>query len=303
MQHDPTDKVALIADAALDVGLGHVTRTGALAAALRARGTEVTCHGYGARSPFERDGVVWQPLASVADAPAAAVVVLDSYSVSASELPGDAPVVVMHDQEGAAEGAALVVSVAAPDSGANWLTGPRHACLRRSFWGLPARSAGGAVERVLVTTGGGDPGANAYALAAAASRAAPDARVELVVGPQSAVEPPAGVFTVRSSDLLESLRGADVVVTGAGQTMLEAAAVGSPCVAVVLSENQRRQGERLAAADAVRLIGSPDPAAVESAVAGLVESREERVELSRAAQAAVDGYGALRVAYRVAELA
>jgi spore coat polysaccharide biosynthesis predicted glycosyltransferase SpsG len=304
MEQEPQPHVTLVADAAPDVGLGHITRTGALAVALRARGTAVACHGYGATKPFERDGVEWQPLASPAELPEpAGVLVLDSYRLDAGELPDGGPLVVMHDQAGAPDRAALVVSVASADPGDRWLTGPRHACLRRSFWGLPIATIGAGVERVLVTTGGGDPGANAYAIAAAAARGAPDAQVSLVVGPQSAVEPPPGVRELRVSNLRDALRAADVVVTGAGQTMLEAAAVGAPCVAVVLSDNQRRQGERLAADDAVRLVPSPDASAVEAAVAGLVASRDERVALARAAQAAVDGYGAFRVAFRVAELA
>src|SRR5829696_7113884 len=112
MEHELAKKVALIADAAPDIGLGHLTRTGALATALRARGARVACHGLGARSAVERDGVTWEPLAPDDPAPAASLRVVDSYRVDPGELYADVPLVVMHDAATPPANAALVISVA-----------------------------------------------------------------------------------------------------------------------------------------------------------------------------------------------
>ena len=302
MEHPPTRKVALLADAAPDVGFGHLTRTGALANALRARGRDVACFGLGAARAIERDGLTWQPLDLGAPPPEASLRIVDSYRMDPADLPADVPLVVMHDRGDPPANAVRVVSVSSAETGERWLSGLTHACLRRSFWGLPGGSVGPSVDRVIVTTGAGDPGARAYSIAAAVARAVPDARVELVIGPQSAAGAPPGVFELRTNDLLPALRSADLVVTGAGQTMLEAMAVGCPCIAVVLSENQGPQAERAAEADAVRVVREPSPHDIENCVQDVAESRDTRVALSRAAQATVDGYGALRVAFRIDEL-
>jgi spore coat polysaccharide biosynthesis predicted glycosyltransferase SpsG len=96
---------------------------------------------------------------------------------------------------------------------------------------------------------------------------------------------------------------ADLVVTAAGQTMLEAVATGAPTVALPLVENQARQAELLAERGAVRLVSSEDVSELTSAAVELARSTDARRALSANGQAAVDGYGALRVAYHLARLA
>jgi UDP-2,4-diacetamido-2,4,6-trideoxy-beta-L-altropyranose hydrolase len=102
--------------------------------------------------------------------------------------------------------------------------------------------------------------------------------------------------------LLETLLAADVVVSAAGQTMLEAAACGTPCVALSLADNQWKQARRLAALRAVTLVDPPATSAVVAAVRELAEDADTRRELSRNGQQAVDGYGALRVAFHIDRL-
>ena len=58
-------------------------------------------------------------------------------------------------------------------------------------------------------------------------------------GPYATFEPPAGVELVDAPpSLLAELLAADVVVTAAGQSALEAAATGAATVAVPLAPNQ-----------------------------------------------------------------
>jgi spore coat polysaccharide biosynthesis predicted glycosyltransferase SpsG len=102
--------------------------------------------------------------------------------------------------------------------------------------------------------------------------------------------------------LLEPLLAADIVVSAAGQTMLEAAACGTPCVALPLAHNQREQAVRLANLGAVRLVDPPEPVTVVAAVGELAADTEAQLSLSRTSQRAVDGYGAVRVAFHIARL-
>jgi spore coat polysaccharide biosynthesis predicted glycosyltransferase SpsG len=271
--------VVIVADGGAEVGLGHVSRATGLAAALGERGIEAT-------------SVVLTPsdsVASVEGLESAGVVVLDSYRVSPTELPGSAPVAVFNDVGEQPNGAALVID------GANF----ELACLRPAFWDLPPRVIADRVESVVVATGaGGELGAS---LAAEVRRVLPSASVVLVRGPYAKGEPPEGVEVAEAPEsLAELLRGADLAVVAAGQTMLEAVAAGTPTVAVVIVENQRRQAERLAEVGAAVLA---DWGSVAEAVEALVADPERRRRLSAQAQAAIDGQGARRIAALVAELA
>jgi spore coat polysaccharide biosynthesis predicted glycosyltransferase SpsG len=155
---------------------------------------------------------------------------------------------------------------------------------------------------VLVVTGsgGGDVGAD---LARALNSALPDAAVTLVRGPYAPEAPP-GISTLEAPEsLLEPFLAADLVVGGAGQTMLEAAATGTPSVALPLVDNQNRQARTLEVAGAARVADPPTLEAAVTAACDLVADKEARRCLSERAQKAVDGFGALRVAYQVAALA
>ena len=287
--------VALVADGGPDAGLGHVSRCSALAVALRCRGIRTACLVNGSDEPLECDRITWTPLADVVNADA---LVLDSYRLSGMQ--SDLPLVVFDDAGESPAGAALVVDASgAPGVGdVRRLVGFRHACLRSPFWGLPEREAAPEVRSVLVAAGSGGA---ADELAAAAREALSEADVRVLRGPY-APEAATGDDVIHApASLLELLLGADLVVTGAGQTMLEAAAAGAPCVAVALAENQRRQGRRLAAEGAVRFVEAAD--AVRPAIHALAADDRARAALARRAQQVVDGLGALRVAFRVAELA
>ena len=84
-------RATLIADAGPAAGLGHLSRTGAVAVALRSRGVEVRCLAWGADDPVERDGLRWEVLARAESPAARGVVVLDSYEVSAESVGSSPP--------------------------------------------------------------------------------------------------------------------------------------------------------------------------------------------------------------------
>lgn len=283
--------IAIVADGGPGAGLGHLGRCSAIAVALRAKGQDVECRAYGAEAPVTIDGVRWTPGAAGGD-----VVVLDTYTMPPDErraLVAGAPLAVMHDFGGAPEEAALIVSVGG-EPAPRVLAGLRYAPLRPSFWGLPERAVSASVRRVLVTTGGGALQDAGVALARDAAAAFPE--VALVRGPYATFDAPPGVELIDAPPmLLPHLLAADAVITAAGQTSLESAATGAATVAVAFVDNQRRNAAALAAAGAA-VVAEPDAAV--AAIAGL-----DRVGLARAGQAAVDGYGALRIAFAVATLA
>jgi spore coat polysaccharide biosynthesis predicted glycosyltransferase SpsG len=298
----------LLADAFPAAGLGHVSRATAVADAARETGLAPRCLALGAREPLERDGIRWEPVRGLEDAgdPAVfAAIVLDSYElpppVVAAWAPG-VPLVVMHDLGGVPPEAALVVAPAREEAGEErLLTGLAYACLRRAYWSPPPRAYPEEVGTVLVTTGGGDPGGRAAALASAAMAAFPGATVRVVRGPYASGTLPPGTDVVEGrAGLADELARADVVLTAAGQTMLEALATAAPTVAVPLADNQRRGAEALARAGGV-LLAEPDEAQMRAALGELAGVRRRR-ELGGRGRELVDGRGALRVAERIAAL-
>ncbi|WP_445147910.1 hypothetical protein [Baekduia sp. Peel2402] len=289
----PASSITVVADAGPTVGLGHLSRAGAVAAALRVQGHEVltrTLRG----GAVEHDGIAWMAHEGVAgDGP----LLVDAYGADLAALGGGRPVATFWDGVGdPPDDAALAITLSGPD-------GVRLACLRPMFWGGGApRPVAEVARRVLVTTGGGAAG-GAGALAAAvrdAVAAAPGGvEVALLLGPYATEEPPDGVEVVRAPErMVDVLQAADVVVSAAGQTMLEALCAGTPCVALAVVDNQRAQLRRVG--DAVRAVA--DVAGAAAATAELLGDATARRALASAGRELVDGFGALRVAARVAAL-
>jgi UDP-2,4-diacetamido-2,4,6-trideoxy-beta-L-altropyranose hydrolase len=298
-------RATLIADAGPAARLGHLSRTGAVAVALRSRGAEVRCLAWGADEPIERDGLDWEPLARAESPPTGGVVVLDSYEASAesvSELAADSGLVLMHARDAVPEAEIVTSTVGREgDLGRLRLFGLTYACLRPAYWGAPERRTGDRVARVLIATGGGDAGGAAAELAEAAREAVPDAEVAVLRGPYASGELPDGIVAVEHPPtLLGELLAADLIVTAGGQTLLEAAAVGTPAIAVVLAENQRSQAEAVSLQGAA-VIAEPG-AGVTDAVGELAADAARRAAIGRSGQELIDGFGALRVGFHVARL-
>jgi hypothetical protein len=265
---------------------------------------------YGPSDSLEWGGIHWEPLrcsTDLSDLSGGRPVIVDSYRLSSETLAALAqavPVIAMHDSGAPPPGVRLVVSPGARETSSPlWLSGLNYACLRPAFWGLPPREIHDKIERVVVAVGGWDPDGLGVTLAQAVSPRLPGARIALIGGSSaSPYHGPDDLELVGPDDSpLEQLLTADVMITGAGQTMLEALATGAPCIAVVIAENQRPQARRVADARAACLT-SRSADAVTSALLELAGSPHRRRLLSARAQQLVDGYGALRVAFRVARL-
>lgn len=281
--------IRLAYDAGPGVGLGHRRRMEALAAALAGRGHEPATGEIG-DGPVEGD-----------------VVVVDSYRVRADGEDVKARRVAAVDDLARDLAVDLVVDPAPVEWGrgegqpGQVLRGLRYALVDPDLVALTPAPVGDEVEVVLVSTGGADSAGTGAAVARAVHAARPEAEVRLVVGPWSSPEVPDGVKpVVAPAGLAGELAAADLVVTGAGVTLLEALALGRPTVAVLVAGNQRRYFDGLVAAGAVVGATSGDAAA---AATRLAADAGERRRLSAAGPATIDGRGARRVADAVAALA
>lgn len=279
-----------MADAAPAVGMGHVSRCSAVAAAFDG---PVRCLAYDAPGPLERDGVAWEPWSGPLTALDAPVAVIDGYRFDTiAEV--DGTVAIFHDGGPIPDRVALVIAPIAGGPEPITLSGLEHACLRRDFWDLPPHTGGAGV---LLTCGAGPEG-DALAEAVLAHLGPP---VTVVRGAASNLTAPshATLLTALPS-LRDVLLNACVVIATGGQTALEAAACGTPAVLLALDEAQAGQAARLQRAGAAITVPSAEQAA-RTAIA-LLDDDARRRELSAAGRATVDGRGAHRVAAALSRL-
>ena len=295
--------IVFVADAGPAAGLGHLSRCSSLAIALQVRGATTATYGVGLRADATRCGVTWEPVSRL-DAGGASAIVIDSYGAAdplRAELAAVAPIVEFNDDPARKSDAALVIALEAGSARLNELAGFKWACLGPTFWWCRP-STPREVRRILVTTGGGDSGDLGSPLARGLGEAFEAAQVILVRGPYA---PPAdlgpGVTLVESpDDLFGTLNAADLVVSAGGQTMLEALAVGTPCVAMITADNQVPSARRLEAIGAVTVAEStPGAIAAAQCLAGDPGRMLDQIEAGRQA---IDGRGALRVAAAVLNL-
>jgi spore coat polysaccharide biosynthesis predicted glycosyltransferase SpsG len=290
--------VVLIADGGPQAGLGHLSRCSALAVALQRQGAALRTLSLGLEEPLDRYGVRWEPV-DEPHADGADVIVLDSYIIDAelrARLAANAPLVAFADDDGDITDATLTIRSGASSGRPNELAGLDYACLGPQFWSIQTPTTKERVERVLVATGAADHASASPRLAHGLGDALPGCGIAVVRGPYA---PPAdflhGVRVVCTPEsLFELLATADLVVTAAGQTMLEALAVGAPCVALVTAENQRRQASQLHDAGALTSVDTVEQAV--SAASTLVDDFRARREQAIAGRQALDGRGAVRAA-------
>lgn len=286
---------AVIVAAAGPVGLGHLARSTSLAQALELRGVDVVPVAFGSESGLTLDGLDWSPGET---GPAGAdLAVIDGYEIDPT-LPDALAArctVWMHPPRTEPHTPPdLVIDLTGVDAPGR-LAGLRFACLRRDYWSRRPRRARPQVRSLLVTVGGSDAGGPVGEVAARAAAALPDVRVTMVRGPQSRSGAPTGVEVLdRPATLAPLLASHDMVLTAAGQTLLESLCVGAPTLAMIRAANQQSQAKIAAAAGAARLLGPDEP--LGAALQGLAADEEGRSALTERAQAVIDGLGAHRAA-------
>jgi len=297
--------VVLLADGGANAGLGHLSRCSSLTLALRRKGALARTIGLGLEAPLERYGISWEA-ATEPDPAGADAIVIDSYRAPQElrvSLASVAPVVAFCDDDGGSPEATFVVRSGSATGREGDLAGLAYACLGPDFWSTPPRQPKPDVKRILVSTGGGDHTGIGPLLAYGLISALPSTEVVLARGPYA---PPTdildGIRTVSAPDsLLDALIEADIVVSAAGQTMLEALAVGTPCIALITADNQRRQAAELRSIGALTVAESVEEAVRVSC--SLAADFDARCRQARAGLHAVDGQGAMRVAAAVLGLA
>lgn len=332
--------MVLCPDVGPSAGLGHVQRCLSLAQALQAAGAECSflVPGDAATEEHLREGgfpvrhcanpAGAREILSAAREAGASVAVVDSYRAGAATLerlraaglcvaavddPAAFPFPCQVVVNGAAGAEGLPYRSSSGDT--LFLLGPPYLMLRPEFRDVPPRPIAERAERVLMTLGGTDRDGLTAQLLRAVGALRPTPLVTAVVGPffeegaaiqeaAGACLPPARIVEAPPS-LAELLRDCDVAVTAGGQTTYEAAACGTPVVAVEAAPNQALSLAALAGHGVLwpagRVADATTAERVAAAVASLLADADTRARMARAGRALVDGRGAERVAEALIE--
>ncbi len=187
-------------------------------------------------------------------------------------------------------------------AGTHVASGPQYATLRGEFFDVPEKVVNVRPRRVLITFGGTDPSDLAQRCARLLDgKVATELRV--VVGPGARDEGfPPGVEVLRhvrsmAAEMLE----ADLVVTSAGRTVYEAAAVGTPVVVLAQAARDASHSHLDYHGGVIFLGIGPlvDDGHIIGVVQRLLSDHELRSELSERLRRSIDGKGAARIGCRI----
>lgn len=165
----------------------------------------------------------------------------------------------------------------------------------------------------LILAGGSDPGGIGHRWLASAARALPPTwRIGLVIG-AAALEDPVRDKTAHDlgrrltiyrdvSNMAGLMAEAEIALAAFGMTAYELAAIGVPMLLLCLSEDHYRSALTLTDHHAAKLVGiaeRAEDATLDRALAVLANDAAARRGLSEAARQLIDGSGALRIAERI----
>ena len=161
------------------------------------------------------------------------------------------------------------------------------------------------LSRILVSMGLTDIGGVSEPVTRAVLASAPDAQVEVVLGPAAAsrgalealaAEDDRLSVLVDINDMAERMARAGLAVGAGGGTTLERCVLGLPSIAVVLAENQRAMTQLLKDDGALMAIDGPERIAEDLPQRIARLTPKARVRMTERAAAVCDGRGAGRVA-------
>jgi UDP-2,4-diacetamido-2,4,6-trideoxy-beta-L-altropyranose hydrolase len=297
--------ILILSEGGPRIGMGHIGRCLALWEEL-ADEAAFAVEGPGSAELLAARGVPPAPASTPSP-----VVLIDRRTPTAPEavakLHAEGRRVCLLDDPGAARASADLVidpptGCAWPTAGGRRLAGFEHALLRAEIRAAAAQPRPG-VE-VLLNMGGADPEGLTPALARALRAAG--VAVLTALGPAYRGPQPEGELLADASQWPAALAGARLLVGRFGHTLLEAAHLGTPALAITTGARTGAQAHAFAAHGTIEAIevGGPEDAAAVAERARTLHADGARLDAMAArGRALVDGRGAARVAAALRELA
>lgn len=186
------------------------------------------------------------------------------------------PVVVFEDHGAAADWADLAIN--------EMVDGPKWALLRPEFSCLPAYEPREGASRILVTFGGTDP-----------SGLTDTVRRLFAPIPDVATRV---IRPVMDAHMAEEMLNADLVITGQGRTVFEAAACGVPCLSIAANEREARH-VRIPGALYLGLHALLTERQIHDTAMRVLGDRALREDMAATSHAQVDGKGLARIMHKI----
>ncbi|NFE73501.1 UDP-2,4-diacetamido-2,4,6-trideoxy-beta-L-altropyranose hydrolase [Clostridium botulinum] len=105
-----------------------------------------------------------------------------------------------------------------------------------------------------------------------------------------------------NANMIDIMKQCDICISGCGSTLYELAACGVPTIGIVLAENQKEIGEKLAALKIVENLGYYTDLKSEKLVSVIMDfdlNMEKRKIMSRKSKSMVDGQGVKRIVFQL----
>jgi UDP-2,4-diacetamido-2,4,6-trideoxy-beta-L-altropyranose hydrolase len=326
-------------DARPESGLGHLSRCGALAGALRKAGWRIAAALGDEKPPIAPHG--FTECVTLSDAGRADalrtqwpdgcdLLVVDHYGLDTEFESGCRGwarcILAMDDGTGRHHECDLLLDAAAQNMGESYrpfipvgceiLAGPSFALLpdetRQARCAALARDRSAKPRRAVIYLGGAEDGRLTLLLRDALTAIDPTLDIDIVLPAAAArslvaARPAARSSAVRVHDAAPSLTpifgAADIAIGAAGVTAWERCCLGLPSLAIVTAENQRGVAAYLRATGAATVIDqteAEDPVKLHAVLASLLTDGEARQSMARAAADLCDGEGPHRVAEALA---
>ncbi len=187
--------------------------------------------------------------------------------------------------------------IAEPDGNPRHFYSLKYAVLRPAFWEVPPREIKEKVERVMVTFGGEDLHGLTPLAVEAVREVFPEAECAVVVGPAFNLDenklyhPRLKLYRNLSAEEMRDLMlSSDIAISAGGQTVWELACTGTPTVAVLTAENQRRNLELFSRKGSILWVKKNFAESLRE-----LEALGRRKDLSQKVQNLLDGKGVARI--------
>jgi UDP-2,4-diacetamido-2,4,6-trideoxy-beta-L-altropyranose hydrolase len=191
--------------------------------------------------------------------------------------------------------------------GIDYLVGPRYIFLRKEFGDVPPKLIRNSIGTVIITLGGSDTGGFLKEIVSHLGRTYPKISKYIVLGTQFDLVSQlkglgdgatAVIVSPNGENMKLLMAKSDVLITGGGQTVLEALRMGLPPIVVGIADNQLPSARTLEKIGAIRFAGIiNDPDILNKLTAHLEDLRDKalRREMSLLGQKLVDGKGGQRI--------
>jgi spore coat polysaccharide biosynthesis predicted glycosyltransferase SpsG len=194
-------------------------------------------------------------------------------------------------------------------TGLDYLVGPEYIFLRKEFWNVPLKTTKETIDSVMITLGGTEIGGILGEIVCHLGRIFPNFCKHIVLGPQSTdlinyfkklnLGSTTRIEIAPNAEKIKHIMSkCDVLISGGGQTVLEALAMGLPSIIIGVADNQLHSIKMLENTKVIKYAGTISDQDLLNKLSSQLEDLNDKTlrrQMSVLGQKLVDGKGARRI--------